>query len=162
LIIDTRPVKGVEYIGAIVLVFSSKQSLSKYYWHNINDLNSPFVAFIQHTNLVDKSRYNDKHIYYLGTYIPQDHKYFKISDKDIQKEFLDYLKKIKPEFDKTKISEIKVFKSFYAQHIVSRKYKVKKYKVSDKVYRMNFAQIYPQDRGINFAVKEANKIISNI
>ncbi len=161
-IIDTRPIKGVEYIGALVLVFSSKQNLSKYYWHNINDLNSPFVAFIQHTNLVDKSRYNDKHIYYLGTYIPQDHKYFKINDKEIEKEFLDYLVKIKPEFDKTKISEIKIFKTFCAQHIVSRKYKVKKYKVSDKVYRMNFAQIYPQDRGINFAVKEAGKIVSSI
>ncbi len=158
LIIDTRPIVGVEYIGAVVLVFSSEQNLSKYYWHNINDLSSPFVAFIQHTNLVDKSKYNNKHIYYLGTYVPQDHKYFKISDKEIEKEFLDYLIKIKPEFDKTKISEIKVFKSFYAQHIVSTKYKVKKYKVSDKVYRMNFAQIYPQDRGINYAVKEVVKM----
>lgn len=162
LIIDTRPIKGVEYIGALVLVFSSKQNLSKYYWHNINDLNSPFVAFIQHTNLVDKSRYNHKHIYYLGTYIPQDHKYFKINDKEIEKEFLDYLVKIKPEFDKTKISEIKVFKSFYAQHIVSRKYKVKSYKVKNNYYRMNFSQIYPQDRGINFAVREAGKIVSSI
>lgn len=162
LIIDTRPISGVEYIGAIVLVFSSEQNLSKYYWHNINDLSSPFVAFIQHTNLVDKSKYNNKHIYYLGTYVPQDHNYFKISDKEIENEFLDYLKQIKPEFDKTKISEIKVFKSLYAQHIVSTKYKVKKYKVSDNVYRMNFAQIYPQDRGINFAVKEAEKLVSSI
>ena len=162
LIIDTRPIIGVEYIGTVVLVFSSDQNLSKYYWHNINDLKSPFVAFIQHTNLVDKSRYNDKHIYYLGTYVPQNHKYFKISDDQIEKEFLNYFKVIKPEFNKSKISEIRVFKSPYAQHIVDTKYKVPSYKVSKKLYRLNFAQIYPQDRGINFAVKEANKIISII
>lgn len=159
LIIDTRPIKEVEYLGAITLVFSSEQNLSKYYWHNINDLNSPFVAFIQHTNLVDKSKYNSKHIYYLGTYVPQNHRYFKLSDKEIEREFLDYLKIIKPEFDKTKVSEIRVFKSFYAQHIVSRKYKVKSYKVKDNYYRLNFSQIYPQDRGINFAVKESGKIL---
>ena len=162
LIIDTRPINEVEYLGAITLVFSSEQNLSKYYWHNINDLESPFLAFIQHTNLVDKSKYNNKQIYYLGTYIPQDHRYFKVSDKEIEIEFLDYFKKIKPEFNKTKISEIKVFKSFYAQHIVGTDYKVPSYKESEKVYRLNFSQIYPQDRGINFAVKEANKIISNI
>jgi len=33
--------------------------------------------------------------------------------------------------------------------------------VSDKVYRMNFAQIYPEDRGMNFGVREAKKLISN-
>jgi len=161
LIIDTRPIKEVNYLGSVNLVFSSEQNLSNFYWHNINDLDSPFVAFIQHTNLVDKSNYNNKHIYYLGTYVPQDHKYFKISDNEIKTEFLDYLKKIKPEFDKTKISEIKIFKSLYAQHIVVESYKVESYKVKDNYYRMNFTQIYPQDRGINFAVKEAEKIISN-
>ncbi len=161
-IIDTRPIDEIKYLGAITIVFSSKQNLSNYYWHNINDLKSPFIAFIQHTNLVNKSKYNNKHIYYLGAYIPQDHKYFnKSSDKEIQKDFLDYLNKIKPEFNKTEISEIKVFKSLYAQHIVDTEYKIPDYKVNNKVYRMNFAQIYPQDRGVNFAVKEAEKLISN-
>ena len=37
--------------------------------------------------------------------------------------------------------------------------KVKSNKVNEKVYRMNFAQIYPEDRGINFAVKESKKIL---
>jgi len=162
LIIDTRPIKNIEYLGSIVSVFSSKQNLSQYYWHNINDLNSPFIAFIQHTNFIDKSNYNNKHIYYLGAYVPQNHKYFKNNDKEIEKEFLDYLAKIKPEFDKNKISEIKISKSLYAQHIVSKKYKVESYKVKNNYYRLNFAQIYPQDRGINFAVREAEKIISRI
>jgi len=161
LIIDTRPIKEVNYLGAMDLVFSSDQNLSDYYWHNINDLDSPFVAFIQHTNLVDKLNYNNKHIYYLGTYVPQNHRYFKISNNEIETEFLDYLKKIKPEFDKNKILGIKVFRSLYAQHIVDTDYKVPSYKVSEKVYRLSFAQIYPQDRGINFAVREARKIISN-
>ena len=159
LVIDTRPIKGIDYIGAVDVVFSSNQSLSPYYWHNINDLNSPFLALIQHTNLVNKKGYNGKNIYYLGTYVPQNHEYFKISDEKIEKEFFDYLKVIKPEFDENQILDKKVFKIKYAQHIVTKNYKVPKYKAVEKLYQLNFAQIYPEDRGINFAVKEAKKLV---
>ena len=162
LVIDTRPIKNIDYIGAVDLVFSSNQSLSEYYWHNINDLKSPFLVMVQHNNLLKNGGYNGKNIYYLGTYVPQDHKYFKISDEKIEKEWFDYLKKIKPEFDKKQVLEKKIFKFKNAQHIVSRKYKVPSYKVEEKTYRLNFAQIYPEDRGINFAVKEAKKLVEMI
>ncbi len=162
LIIDTRPAKGVDYLGAVNLVFSSKQSLSNYYWHNINDLNSPFLVMVQHTNLMGNKDYSGKNIYYLGTYVPQNHKYFECSDKEIEKEFFDYLKKIKPEFDEKQIEEKKIFKFKNAQHIVTKKYQIPKYQISNKVWQLNFAQIYPEDRGINFAVKEAKKLVKMI
>jgi protoporphyrinogen oxidase len=162
LVIDTRPEKNVEYLGAINLVFSSKQSLSEYYWHNINDLKSPFLVMVQHTNLMGNNEYNGKNIYYLGTYIPQNHKYFKVSDKEIEKEFFDYLKKIKLEFDKKQIEEKKIFKMKNAQHIVTTNYKVPNYKVGKNLYQLNFSQIYPEDRGINFAVREAKKLVKII
>jgi protoporphyrinogen oxidase len=159
LIIDTRPAKNIDYLGMVNVVFSAKQNLSKYYWHNINDPKSPFIALIQHTNLIDKSNYKGKNIYYLGTYLPQNHKYFDWSDEKIETEFLDYLAKIFPKFDKKQIDEIKVFRFKYAQHIVGQNYKVPPYKISDKLWQLNFAQIYPQDRGMNFAVKEAKKLV---
>ncbi|MEI8067438.1 MAG: FAD-dependent oxidoreductase [Candidatus Shapirobacteria bacterium] len=157
-VIDTRPVKDIEYLGAVNVVFSSKQSLSKDYWHNINDLNSPFLVMIEHTNLMGTKNYNEKNIYYLGTYVTQDHKYFKCSDEEIEKEFFDYLKKIKPEFDEKQIIEKKVFRMKNAQHIVGKNYKAPKYKIKDNLYQLNFAQIYPEDRGINYAIREAKKM----
>lgn len=162
LIIDTRPAKNINYLGMMNVVFSSKQSLSPYYWHNINDTDSPFVALLQHTNLIDKSNYNNKHIYYLGTYLSQNHKYFSWSDEKIEKEFLDYLVKIFPNFDKKQIEEIKVFRFKYAQHIVTTNYKTPNYKISNKIWQLNLAQIYPEDRGMNFAVKEAKKLVKAI
>lgn len=162
LIIDTRMAKNVEYLGTVNIVFSSNQNLSEYYWHNINDTKSPFLVMVQHTNLMGNKNYNGKNIYYLGTYVPQNHKYFECTDKEIEKEFFDYLKKIKPEFDEKQILEKKIVKMKYAQHIVSRKYKVPSYKVGEKTYQLNFAQIYPMDRGINFAVKEAKKLVMEI
>ncbi|MDD4106514.1 MAG: FAD-dependent oxidoreductase [Candidatus Shapirobacteria bacterium] len=162
LVIDTRPDKEVEYLATVNIVFSSDQNLSEYYWHNINDSKSPFLAFIQHTNLVGKEKYNNKNIYYLGVYVPQDHEFLEMDEKKLINQWFDYLKKIFSKFDKTRAKNVSVFRFKYGQHIVSRKYKVKSYKVSDKVYRMNFAQIYPQDRGVNFGVREAKKLISSL
>lgn len=160
LIIDTRPIKEVDYLGMVNIVFSSSQNLGKYYWNNINDLNSPFVALLQHTNLVGTKKYNGKNIYYLGTYISQKSKYFKWSDKQIIDEWLSYLLNVFPNFDRKQISQINVFKFKNAQHIVGLNYQVPNYKVADNYYRLNFAQIYPQDRGMNYAVNEAKKLIN--
>lgn len=161
-IIDTTPSKNIDYLGAVNIVFSSKQSLSKYYWHNINDLNSPFLAFIQHTNLVGKKNYKNEHIYYLGTYVPQDHKYFSADEKEIYKEFFKYLKKIFPKFEEKQITSKFIFKFKNAQHIVTKNYKVESYRVKDNLYKANFSQIYPEDRGMNFAVGEGRKITKQI
>ncbi len=34
---------SIDYLGAVVAVFSSTQDISKYYWHNINDLSAPCI-----------------------------------------------------------------------------------------------------------------------
>lgn len=152
---------NIDYLGSVMLIFSSKQCLSKYYWHNINDCKSPFLAFIQHTNLIDKSNYNNEHIYYLGAYLPHDHKYFKWSDEKIQKEFFDYLNKIFPKFDQKQISSKHIFKLIDAQHVVDVNYKSKilDYQTPiNNLYLSNFSQIFPEDRGVNFAVREGCKI----
>lgn len=165
-IISSAPLPNVEYLGAVTMVFSSKQSLSPYYWHNINDIKSPFLAFIQHTNLMGTENYGGKNIYYLGTYLPQNHKYFTCKDGLIEKDFFDYLKKIFPDFDKKEIIEKNIFRFKYAQHLVKTNYKLLitnyKLKPKNKIIHMNFAQIYPEDRGINYAVREGERVIKKI
>jgi len=159
-IISSAPLENVDYLGAITVVFSSKQSLSPYYWHNINDTKSPFLAFIQHTNLMGTENYGGKNIYYMGTYLPQNHKYFTCKDGLIERDFFDYLKKIFPEFNEKEIGEKFVFKFKYAQHIVTTNYQSSIFNLQSNknIIQANFAMIYPEDRGINFAVREAEKV----
>ncbi len=158
-IISTAPIENIGYLGAVTVVFSSKQNLSKFYWHNINDTKSPFLAFIQHTNLVGTENYGDKNIYYMGTYLPQNHKYFTCKDALIEKDFFGYLKKIFPEFKEKEIEEKFVFKFKYAQHIVTTNYQssISNLQSNNKVIQANFAMIYPEDRGVNYAVREGEK-----
>jgi protoporphyrinogen oxidase len=157
-IISTIPEKKVDYLGFVNVVFTSDQNLSKYYWHNINDKESPFLAFIQHTNLVDKNNYENTNVYYLGTYVPQDHRFLKMSEKEIYQEFFEYLKKIVPKFEEKEIIQKFVFKFRNAQQVVTTNYVVPPTKISEELYRVNFAQIYPEDRGINYAVRDGAKV----
>ncbi|EKD44033.1 MAG: amine oxidase, partial [uncultured bacterium] len=157
-ILFTGASKEIDYLGAVCVVFTSIQSLSKFYWHNINDVKSPFLAFIQHTNMIDKKQYGGKHVYYMGTYVPNDGDLMKKSDERIKQEFFDYLKIIFPKFEEKEIEENWVFKFKNAQHIVRKNYKTPNTKLQKNIYVANFAQIYPEDRGTNFAVREGNKI----
>lgn len=141
-----------KYLGAICIVFTSKQKLSPYYWHNINFDKAPFLAMIEHTNLVPKSWYGDEEVYYLG-------KYTNNIDADVEKEWFAFLKKCLPEFNQKTVLQKFIFRLKNAQQVVTCGYQLLPYKTPLKnVYLMNFSQIYPEDRGTNFAVAEANKL----
>ncbi|HPJ16808.1 MAG TPA: FAD-dependent oxidoreductase [Candidatus Woesebacteria bacterium] len=164
-IIYTGAIRGVDYLGAVNVVFTSKQSLSPYYWHNINDSDSPFLALIQHTNMVDKKYYGNKHVYYLGAYLPHNHRLFTCDDQTTKKEFLDYLNKIFPKFDQKKIDKVWVQKLRNAQHVVHVNYLMPKFMEKYKettIYQANFARIFPEDRGVNYAIREALKMVEKI
>ncbi|GIW57085.1 MAG: oxidoreductase [Candidatus Dojkabacteria bacterium] len=153
--------RSINYLGAICVVFSSKQKLSDYYWHNINDLNSPFLAFINHTQIAPKERYGGHYIYYIGAYLPHDDEQFSLEDHDLVEKWFNYLQIIFPEFEREKVMEIHVFRLKNAQHIVDLEYSDKIPDIEtplDGVYLSNFSQIFPEDRGTNYAVREGKKV----
>ncbi|MEI6237762.1 MAG: FAD-dependent oxidoreductase, partial [Candidatus Saccharibacteria bacterium] len=157
----------VKYLDALLIVFSSNQDLSNYYWHNVNDKNIPFLVFIQHTNLVSKDLYGGKNVYYIATYLNKDSKYLTFSPQSLQKQWFSSLKKMYSNFDEAKISDLKVVHLKDAQHIVDTKYTsyVPSIKTPiNNVYLSNFSQIYPEDRGVNYAIRagqETAKLIEN-
>lgn len=151
--------KKTKYLGAICMVFTSTQKISPYYWHNVNNPNSPFLALIEHTNLVPSNKYNGKEVYYLGKYLDMQSEEFLMNEEKIKEKWLKYLKQIFPNFNKKELIKYWVFKLKNAQHVVEVNYKPMAYKTPLKnVFLMNFSQIFPEDRGTNFSVAEANKL----
>ena len=76
-------------------------------------------------------------------------------------EWKDALKKMYPAFDRSLIADERLFRFRNAQHIVGTDYdsKIVPYESPIKnVYISNFSQIYPDDRGTNYAVEEGNKV----
>ena len=156
---------SIDYVGASVMVFTSDQEISSYYWHNVNDPEIPFLVFLANSILAGKDTYNGKNVYYIGHYAQHDHEYFEKNEDEIMQEWENGLKKMFPDFDKDKIREKKLFKFKYAQHIVDKGFeeKIPPYKgLLNNVYLSNFSQIYPDDRGLNYAIEEGNKVAEMI
>ena len=153
--------RSIEYLGAVCLVFTSDQNLGDFYWVNINEPGAPFLVFLNHTRLVDKNFYGGKNVYYLGAYLPPEGRIFSLPDDELAGLWFGYLQKMFPEFGAAGVNERHIFRFRGAQHIVDTDYEKK---IPDHrtplpgVFLANFSQIFPEDRGTNFAVREGNRI----
>jgi protoporphyrinogen oxidase len=153
--------KSSSYLGAICLVLLSKKSISPYYWTNISDPSFPFLALVEHTNLVPRSRYQNHHVFYLGHYLPADHPFFSFTSQKIFNHFFPYLKKLNPSLTKKDIKKYFFFKNLYAQHLVPKNFSqnIPSYQTPHPgLYLANFTQIFPEDRGTSAAIREAKKV----
>lgn len=151
-------------LGAINLILTLKESFLKddTYWLNVNEKDFPFVAVVEHTNFIDKKYYGNNHILYVGGYYPSVHQYFKLSQDQLLQGFLPYLSKINPTFNfKFQILNFKLSASAYAQPVVPINYSqsILPYQTPiPNVYLANMQQVYPWDRGTNYAIEEGEKI----
>ena len=152
---------SIDYIGVVVMVFTSHQKISPFYWHNVNDPKIPFLVFLSNTVLTGEDVTDGKNVYYVGFYASHEHAYFSQNENSVMSEWENGMKDMFPEFDSSQIREKALFKFKNAQHIVDFGYeeKIPAYEsVVPGIYLANFSQIYPDDRGINYAIQEGNKM----
>lgn len=145
-------------ISATSLNLVLKKSFMKYYWLNVNQENFPFLVLIEHTNLVNAKKYKNKTVLYIGNYLHHTDKRFTNSAKKNLDLFIPYLKKINPKFNRSWIVSFEQFNGLYAQPIVTVGYEntIPAQKTPIKnLYLCNMAQIYPFDRGTNYAIRDA-------
>ncbi|MGA7670399.1 MAG: NAD(P)/FAD-dependent oxidoreductase [Nitrolancea sp.] len=156
-----RKLTGAIYQAAITVILQSRHPLSEIYWLNIGDPSVPFTGVIEHTNLISPEHYDGWHLIYAGKYVDQDHPYLSMSDEDLFEEYIPYLKRINPDFDRSWVENFWVFRERAAQPIITLHY-------SDRIpslrtpfpglYLANTSQIYPEDRGTNYSVRLGNDI----
>jgi protoporphyrinogen oxidase len=157
---EMTPLKG---LGAINLVLSLNKAFfeDNTYWLNVNELDHPFLAVVEHTNFMNEKYYNREHLLYVGNYLPHDHEYFKKNEKELVDEFLPYLKKINPEFRLSFIKKAYLFKAPFAQPIIPLNYSkmIPDFKTPIQgLYLCNIQQVYPWDRGTNYAVANGEAV----
>jgi protoporphyrinogen oxidase len=149
-------------LGATNLVLRLNKQFfpDKTYWLSICDTSSPVMAIVEHTNFMDKRHYNNEHIVYLGNYLPADSPNFLKSKNELLSLYDPYLKKINPGYKKQLI-DYKVFKAAFAQPIIPPFYSrmIPSHTTPlPQVYLANIEQVYPWDRGTNYAVELGQKV----
>lgn len=153
-------------LGAInlILILKEKFLTDNTYWLNINELGFPFVAVVEHTNFIDKKYYGGNQILYAGGYYPQNHPYFKMTKEQIFKKFLPYLQKINTN-SQLLITNYYLFRNQSAQPVIPMNYSriIPSHQTPiPNVFLANMQQIFPWDRGINYAIELGEKIANEI
>lgn len=154
--------KQLKGIGAVNMILRLKKTFLKNgtYWLNMCDVNSPILAIVEHTNFMDKSHYNNEHIVYVGNYMPSSHENFSKTAQELLSLYHPILSEINPEYKKNLIG-YSVFKAPFAQPIIPINYSkiIPPFTTPLKgIYLANMEQVYPWDRGTNYAVELGKKI----
>lgn len=146
-------------MGAVVMVLALKHQLSKegYYWFNLpKEEGYPFLALVEHTNFVSKENFGGDHIVYAGDYLEVGHEYFSMSDEELLERFIPAFKKFNPSFERDWVKKVWVFKTNYAQPIplINHSKNIPAIQTPiEGLYFASMSQVYPWDRGTNFAVE---------
>jgi protoporphyrinogen oxidase len=146
-------------MGAVVMVLSLKHQLSTqgYYWFNLpKEQGYPFLALVEHTNFIPASNFGGAHIVYAGDYLETGHEYFSLTDDELLHRFVPALTRFNPSFEPGWINKMWVFRTNYAQPVplVNHSRNIPEIQTPiDGLYLASMSQVYPWDRGTNFAVE---------
>jgi protoporphyrinogen oxidase len=157
--------RRVRYLGNMCLVLRLQRSLSETYWLNVNDPGFPFVGVIEHTNFDDPGHYKGTHIAFLSRYLAVDDPVWAYDDERYVTFALEHLQRMFPDLDRSWILEHRVWRAEFAQPVTERNYS--QYVPGQETPFVNahistMAQIYPEDRGTNYAIREGRAIAARI
>jgi protoporphyrinogen oxidase len=158
-----RGLLALKSMGAVVMVLALKRRLSTqgYYWFNLPKVAGfPFLALVEHTNFLSPDYFGGDHIVYCGDYLDPEHEYFQLSQEELLDRFLPALPRFNPDFSPDWVRQAWVYRTRYAQPIpeVNHSRNIPAIRTPlPGLYFASMSQVYPWDRGTNFAVEIGRK-----
>jgi protoporphyrinogen oxidase len=145
-------------MGAVVMVLALKRQVTReHYWINIPKREGfPFLAFVEHTNYVDAEHYGGDILVYCGDYLPPDHAYFEMPAEALLERFIPGIQRINPAFNRDWVRGYWKFSEIYAQPVPFVNHSVAIPPIQTPIPNLamaNISQVYPWDRGTNYAVE---------
>ena len=156
--------RAIEYFAALCLLCEIDRQFHPFYWTNVADTDLGFIGLIEQTNLVPLERYDGRHFLYVANYLPRDHE---LLTKDMD-ELIDVLRagaaQGEPRLSSaTGSSRAGCSASPRASRSCCRTTATGCRRTDAGVpglYLANTTQVYPDDRGTNYAVREAEEVVA--
>ena len=158
---------GLRSMGAVVLILALGRRLTDgHYWINLpKGEEFPFMGLVEHTNYISAEHYGGDHLVYCGDYLPPDHPYFDYSRERLLEAYLPGLVKINPDFRLDWVRASWMFTEKYAQPVPtldhSRNVPPLKTPIPG-LWMANMSQVYPWDRGSNYAVEMGRRVAREV
>ena len=149
--------RALKSMGAVALVVALDRPLTRYYWHNLpKEAGFPFLSRVEHTNYMSPEHYGGDHILYCGDYLDPGHEYFRLSKEELLERFLPSFPRFNPRFERSWVRDAWLWKTPYAQPVppVNHSRHIPEIRTPlPGLYFASMSQVYPWDRGTNYAVE---------
>ncbi|MBK8049369.1 MAG: NAD(P)/FAD-dependent oxidoreductase [Anaerolineales bacterium] len=155
--------RQLQSMGAVVLTVALDRQLMKdVYWVNVpRSSGMPFLALVEHTNMIDPANYGGDHLLYIGNYLDPDHRYFQMDAEELLAEFAPHLINFNAAFQSSWVTGAWVHKARYAQPVPVVGYADLIPAIRTPLPGLYFAsmsQVYPWDRGTNYAIEMGRNV----
>jgi protoporphyrinogen oxidase len=147
---------SIEIFAALCLLLELDRRFSPYYWTNVADRALPFVGLIEHTNFVQPARYGGRVFLYVANYLPHGHELLDLDAEALLGRYVDGLRAVNPAFSPDWVRRAWRFAEPAAQPIVTVGYAERIPPLRTPAAGLvlaNTTQVYPEDRGTNYAVR---------
>lgn len=157
--------RNLKSLGAMILILAIDRQLMQdsTYWLNLPAASPnkaenrfPYLALVEHTNYLSREYYGGDHLLYLGDYLSPDHPYFQLTDQAVFDLYLPSLKLVNRAFSSEWIRKWWIFRVPYAQPVPLVGHSKAIPAIETPITGLYFAsmsQVYPWDRGTNYAVE---------
>jgi protoporphyrinogen oxidase len=155
----------IKYLANICLVMSLDRSLSDTYWLNVGDPTIPFTGVIEHTNMQRPEIYGGKHLAYLSRYMAPDDPFYQMPSEELLAAYLPHLQKMFKGFSRDWIKEVWAWRELYTQPVIGLRYSQLKPPFKTPIANLwlsCMAQVYPEDRGINYAIVFGQQVVTEM
>jgi protoporphyrinogen oxidase len=152
-------------LGAHCLILSLDRPLTDVYWIGVNEPDMPFLAVVEHTNMVPPVEYGNRHLVYLGNYRAHDDPLFKMPTEEVLSTFEPGLRRLNPAFDRSWVRDSWSFAAPFAQPIVTPAFArtIPGFDTPvEGLYVANMFQVYPYDRGQNYSIELAERLVRHL
>jgi protoporphyrinogen oxidase len=151
---------SIEYFTALNLLCELDRPLSEHFWINVADRRCEFVGVIEHTNLVGRARTGGRQITHLSNYVADDDELLGLDSDQLLDRYEPGLRLLDPSFERSRVRGRWLFREPAAQPIVDVGYRDRipamRTPVPDLLL-VNATQIYPEDRGTNYAARDGGR-----
>jgi protoporphyrinogen oxidase len=147
--------RALKYKANVCVTLVTKRRLSDYYWLTVAQPGAPFVVFIEHSNLFPDPSFGGRGYIFLSRYLDPGDALFRAADGEIADAFLNYLGVIFPDFTPGDADAYRVLRAEYAQPVVGLRHsaRILPFETTlNGLYIASMSQIYPEDRGQNYAL----------
>jgi protoporphyrinogen oxidase len=156
---------SIEYLSALNLLLELEQPLTSHFWVNVADRRCPFVGLIEHTNFVGRERTAGRVFTHVTNYLDGDDELLGLELDQLLDRYSEGMGRISPGFGREQVRNAWLFREPAGQPVVDVGYPDRippRRTPVPGLWLVNTTQIYPEDRGTNYAVRDGERTAAEL